>query len=130
MFHALPPSALDEAKRQLSLIARQPPPRASIAGLMDLGGGIAFRVVSDDLDAMRVEIAGHFHGMLSAQDAVGWRPHITIQNKVKPSEARALLARLDRQFHPRSLGIAALSLHRYVGGPWEAIARYPFRGVS
>ncbi len=130
MFHALPPSAFDEAKRQLAMAARGLPPKATIAGLMDLGGGVAFRIVSDDLDAIRAELADHFHGMLSVQDAVGWRPHITIQNKAKPSEARALLARLDRQFHPRPLGIAALALHRYLGGTWETIARYPFRGVS
>jgi hypothetical protein len=95
---------------------------------MDLGGGVALRVVSDELDEIRAEIADHFHGMLSAQDAAGWRPHVTIQNKVAPKAARALLAELDSTFHPRALGIAALSLHRYLGGPWEAVARYPFRG--
>ena len=130
MFHALPPSAIDEAKRQLAAQARGLPPRATIAGLMDLGGGVAFRIVSDDLDAIRDELAEHFHGLLGAQDAAGWRPHVTIQNKVKPSEARTLLHKIEREFHPRPLGIAALSLHRYLGGPWETLARYPFRGLS
>jgi hypothetical protein len=130
MFHALPPSAIDEAKRQLAAQARGFPPRATIAGLMDLGGGVAFRIVSDDLDAIREELAEHLHGLLGAQDAAGWRPHVTIQNKVKPSEARTLLHGLEREFHPRLLGIAALSLHRYLGGPWKTLARYPFRGLS
>jgi hypothetical protein len=130
MFHALPPSAFDEAKRQLSLITHQPPPQATIAGLMDLGGGVAFRVVSDDLDSMRAEIADHFHGMLSAQDAGGWRPHVTIQNKVPPKIARALLDALERTFQARPLRIVALSIHRYLGGPWEKLASYPFRGIS
>ena len=128
IFHALPPSALDDARRQLSLATNRPAPRAEVAGLMDLGGGVAFRVVSDDLDAIRDELADHFHGMLSAQDSAGWRPHVTIQNKVAPKVARALLAELERSFIPCPLGIAALSLHRYLGGPWEGIARYPFRG--
>jgi hypothetical protein len=128
MFHALPPSALDEAKRQLSLAAALPAPRAELAGLMDLGGGVAFRVVSDELDGIRLEIADHFHGMLTAQDSGGWRPHITIQNKVPPRVARALIAELERGFRPRPLAIGALSLHRYLGGPWETMARYPFRG--
>ena len=130
MFHALPPSAIDEAKWHLASQARGSPPHATIAGLMDLGGGVAFRIVSDDLDAIREEIAEHFHGMLSAQDAAGWRPHVTIQNKVKASEARAVLERLEQGFYKRPLGIAALSLHRYLGGPWDTVARYPFRGVS
>ena len=51
---------------------------------MDLGGGVAFRVVSDELDRVRDQIADHFHGMLSAQDSAGWQPHVTIQNKVPP----------------------------------------------
>lgn len=130
LFRALPPSAEDEAKRQLALHAAAAPPAALIAGLMDLGGGVAFRVVSDDLERIRREIGSHFHGSLSSQDSAGWRPHVTIQNKVSSSTARGLLAVLERDFSPRPLAIAALSLHRYVGGPWEAVARYPFRGVS
>lgn len=128
MFQMLAPSALDEARRQLAHQASGPPPRAMLAGLMDLGGGVAFRVVSDDLDLIRGELADHFHGLLSAQDAGGWRPHVTIQNKVRPREAHELLHELKREFQPRSLGIAGLSLHRYLQGPWETVATYKFRG--
>jgi len=130
MFHALLPSAIDDAKRQLALHAAGPVPSATLAGLMNLGTGVAFRVASDDLDTIRIAIADHFHGALTAQDGPGWRPHVTIQNKVSASEARALLAELDRDFRPRPLGIAGLSLHRYLGGPWQRVARYSFRGAS
>jgi hypothetical protein len=129
MFHALPPSAEDEAMRQLSIHANRPAPRATIAGLMDLGGGVAFRVVSDELDSIRSDIADHFHGMLTVQDSSGWRPHVTIQNKVAPRLARALIAELESGFRPRPLGIAGLSLHRYLGGQWERLASYRFRGA-
>jgi hypothetical protein len=128
MFHALPPSAEREVKASLSRLASQPKPKASIEGLMDLGGGVAFRMVSTALDAIRRELATEFHGMLGAQDAGGWRPHVTIQNKVRAKEARALLDELNRQFRPRSLAISGLGLHRYLDGPWERIATYPFRG--
>ena len=128
LFHALPPSAEGEVRRSLSRLASEPPPRASVEGLMDLGGGVAFRIVSSDLDAMRFALAGEFHGLLSAQDSGGWRPHVTIQNKVLPKEARALLGRLERDFRPHPLGIAGLGLHRYLGGPWERIETYRFRG--
>lgn len=128
MFHALPPSAEDEARRQLALQANAPPPAAGIAGLMDLGGGVAFRVVSAELDAIRDALADHFHGLLTAQDVAGWRPHVTIQNKVPSRLAKALLAELERDFRPRPLGIAGLSLHRYRGGPWEQLAAWRFRG--
>jgi hypothetical protein len=128
MFHSLPPSAEGEARRTLARLASNPPPRATVEGLMDLGGGVALRIVSPELDAIRRGLAADFHGLLSAQDSGGWRPHVTIQNKVPPKEARALLARLGPEFHPRPLRIAGLGLHRYLGGPWEGLATYAFRG--
>ena len=31
-------------------------------------------------------------------------------------------------YHERPLAFAALSLHCYLGGPWEQLGRYAFRG--
>jgi len=128
MFHALPPSAEGEVRSTVARLSSEPPPSASIAGLLDLGGGVAFRVVSTGLDRVRQELAAAFQGLLSAQDAGGWRPHVTIQNKVTPSEARALKAALERDFRQRPVAISGLGLHRYLGGPWERVAIYSFRG--
>jgi hypothetical protein len=128
MFHALPPSLEEEARHRLARAAKRKQPRAVIAGLMDLGGGVAFRVVSDDLDTIRDELSEAFHGMLGAQDSGGWRPHVTIQNKVANRDARRLLEALQAGFQPRPLGISGLGLHRYLGGPWETLQLWPFRG--
>ena len=128
LFHALAPSVEAELRNRLADAARGPPPRAEIAGLMNLGGGVAFRVVSDDLDSIRASLAEAFRGSLTAQDSPGWRPHVTIQNKVAPKVARALIEELGAGFQPRPLRIAGLGLHRYLGGPWERLAIYPFRG--
>lgn len=128
MFHALPPSAEGEARSTLARWSIEPPPRASIDGVMDLGGGVAFRVVSPALDRLRRELAQAFHGLLGAQDGGGWRPHVTIQNKVEPKQARALKTALERDFRPVPLAIGGLELHRYLGGPWERIASFAFRG--
>lgn len=127
IFHALPPSAETELRPRLSKIVRQEAPRASIEGLMDLGGGVAFRVVSTDLDRIRDELASDLFGLLGAQDSGGWRPHITIQNKVSPRVARALKQSLERTFKPRPLRITGLDLSRYHDGPWERLAAYKFR---
>ena len=127
MFHALPPSSEGELRRRLSQLVRRAAPGASIAGLMDLGGGVAFRVVSPALDEIRDELAYDLQGLLGARDIGGWRPHITIQNKVAPKVARALKEQLERGFTPRPLAIAGLGLHRYLGGAWERVAAYPFR---
>jgi hypothetical protein len=129
MFHALPPSAEREARSSLARFASEPSPKASIEGLMNLGGGVAFRVVSTDLDRIRRDLAEGFRGLLGAQDSGGWRPHVTIQNKVPTTHARALIERLDAQFRPRSLAIGGLGVHRYLDGRWERIATYAFRGV-
>jgi len=128
MFHALPPSLENEVRHRLARAAIGPAPSALVAGLMDLGGGVAFRIVSDELDRIREDLADGFHGMLGVQDQSGWRPHVTIQNKVPVREARALLEALEAGFAPRPLGIAGLALHRYLGGPWETLQTWAFRG--
>jgi 2'-5' RNA ligase superfamily len=127
MFHALPPSVEPELRTRLAGSVKGPRPRARIEGLMDLGGGVAFRVVSTDLDRIREELAAELHGLLGAQDSGGWRPHVTVQNKVTSKVARELLATLRRGFAPTTLHITGLGLHRYLGGPWEPIATYAFR---
>lgn len=130
LFRGLPPSAEREVRQVLGRLAAEPRPDASVAGLMDLGGGTAFRVISDQLDWMREKIAGTLHGLLSAQDAGGWIPHVTIQNKVETRTARALKRSLEAGFSPRPLDIIGLGLHRYLGGPWENLQLYRFRGAS
>ena len=128
MFHALPPSLEGEARLRLAQAASSKAPRATVAGLMDLGGGVAFRVTSADLDRIRDALSDAFHGMLGAQDSGGWRPHVTIQNKVSNRDARQLLEALEAGFQPRPLGIRGLGLHRYLNGPWETLQVWPFRG--
>ena len=127
IFHALPPSAESELRSRLARLVRQPAPEATVAGLMDLGGGVAFRIVSPQLDRIRQELAEELHGLLGAQDGGGWRPHITIQNKVAPKIARALKQSLERTFMPRGLAIGGIGIWRYLDGPWERVAAYPFR---
>ena len=129
MFHAIPPMLDAELRQRLAgLAAELPPPRAEVTGLMNLGGGVAFRIVSDDLDAIRAELANAFRGHLTQQDSHGWRPHITVQNKVTAGEARALNDQLAATFEPRPLALTGLAFDHYDGGPWLPGRRYPFRG--
>ena len=128
LFHALAPSAEAEVRQRLSEMAAHRAPSARITALIDLDGGVAFRIVSQELDAMRSELAHDLHGLFGAQDAAGWRPHVTIQNKVEPRAASELRRSLEGDFQPRSLSIAGLGLHRYLSGPWETLAVYKFRG--
>lgn len=128
MFHAIPPSAQDELRQVLRTATQLPSPRAWVAGIMNLGGGVALRVASDELIAIRAGIAERLHGLLTAQDSAGWSAHVTIQNKVPPREARALIQAVGEQFAQRPVRISGLGLHRYLGGSWETLRTYSFRG--
>ena len=127
LFRHLPPGVEGELSRRLAAATAAPPPRAMVAGLMDLGEGTALRVDSDELEAIRSELAEALHGLLIPQDRAPWRPHVTIQNKVEPREARRLQQRLRATFEPRPLSIRALASWRYLGGPWQPLKSHPFR---
>ena len=128
MFHHLAPSLSEELKHRLAEEThRVRPPSARLAGLVSLGQGTAFRVESPGLADIRDRLADAFAPMLMPQDSAGWRPHVTIQNKVAPAEAKALLQRLQADFTPRPVAIAGLASWWYRGGPWEEIASYKFK---
>lgn len=129
LFHALPHFAEAEARALLSdLAASVPSPEAHLSALLDLGGGTALRIDSPALLEVRHRIAERFHGLLTRQDQHTPRLHVTVQNKVTRSEARSLQQQLDSVFHPRTFRFAGLALNRYLGGPWEPLGRWPFRG--
>jgi hypothetical protein len=126
MFHHLPPSCEAELLQLLKNEARGNDPQARVSGLINLGGGVAFRVESPDLEDIRARIAQRFAPMLMPQDRNPWRAHVTVQNKVKAPEARALLDQLSADFIPRPLALAGLAAWWYRGGPWEPIGAYAF----
>ena len=131
LFHALAPSLFDELQTALPGFAREyAAPRGHITGLMSLGSGTAIALVSPQMLAIREEIADHFQGALTAQDQHKPRLHITIQNKVSSSQAKALQGDLESELERCEFAFPALELHIYRGGPWEFVKRWPFRGTE
>lgn len=128
LFHALPPMVEDELREVLAHEARASPVPARLEGLMDLGRGTALRIASPAMLALRERLAERFHGLLTPQDQHAPRLHVTIQNKVEPAAAKALQQALAAQVEPRAFAFRGLALHRYRGGPWETVQRWPFRG--
>ncbi|MEO5867712.1 MAG: 2'-5' RNA ligase family protein [Sphingomonas sp.] len=127
MFHHLAPSLEAEIKHRLAGETRGiKPPHARIGGLISLGGGVAYRIDCPALAEIRAALAEVFEGMLTPQDRAGWRPHVTVQNKVRPAEAKALLQVLDADFRPRPVAIAGLASWWYRGGPWAPLSRHMF----
>jgi hypothetical protein len=131
LFHHLPPSHLPEIKSRLATLAGEcPPPVAHLTDVMMLGRGVAYRVESLELLSIRDELAAEFRGLLIPQDQARPRLHITIQNKVERSAARALQAELTASLPPRDFAFTGLGLHLYRQTHWESLGTWRFRGKA
>ena len=128
LFHHLPPAYLDEIETAVKRLAELPPPEAELSRLLFLGRGVAYEVRSPELLAMRMELADRFAGLLTPQDENKPRLHITVQNKVPPKDARALMTELESAFERRAFAIKGIALHYYMDGPWQDIGAWSFRG--
>jgi hypothetical protein len=117
LFHHLPPGLAPELDRRLAYHAAGPRPRATIPDVISLGAGTAFQVESAELEEIRADLANAFRGLLIPQDQAGWRPHITIQNKVEPKEATRHLPAAPA----RHQGASELALSRRTLGAGEEL---------
>lgn len=79
------------------------------SGVMNLGRGVAIRIDAPELEEIRAELAHAFRHQLVQQDISGWRPHVTVQNTVRPTEARALHDGRTRGFRPRPVAITSIA---------------------
>jgi 2'-5' RNA ligase len=131
LFHHLPGENLAPIKTHLASIgASQPPTSIAVSGLRSLGRGVAYTLSAPAIEALRANFASLWRTGLTPQDRQPWRPHITVQNKVSPAEARHLLAQLSLLFAPFTATATGLALWHYRGGPWENAAIIPFAGES
>jgi len=129
LFHHLPGGEVDSIIGRLKAIARgTPAPRVDVVGLRSLGNGVAYDLRSPELEYLRDELAHAWDTLLIPQDQAGFRPHVTVQNKVEPREAKALLAELSRDFRPWTFAADGLQLWRYLEGPWELVSETRFSG--
>ena len=129
LFHALPGPEVEAVAAALDEVAARTTsfdlwPLAPVS----LGRGVAFRYESETLSRLHAELARRWIAWLTPQDRQKFKPHVTIQNKVAPAEARAFLARLTPDVIPacRAEGI---SLWRYRNGPWEKVSISRFAGA-
>jgi 2'-5' RNA ligase superfamily len=129
LFHALPAQCETEVAALLKRLAGEfAPVEAQLLGLMSLGRGTALKLESPGLLRLRDGVADHLRGLLTAQDQHRPRLHVTIQNKVAPTEAKALQRALEGTIEKRRFAFRGLGLYRYLGGPWQHIRDFAFRG--
>lgn len=91
-----------------------------------MGRGVTYTLESAELTAVHRELAASFSTYLTPQDKQPFSAHVVVQNKVEPSEARALLAQLQMGFVRRQVSAEALLWWEYLGGPWRLIERFAF----
>ena len=122
LFHKLE----GEVEQPLRLAARRTAIPLSFTGYRLMGRGVCLKVESPELMALRRDLAAAFAAHLTPQDRQGYGPHVTIQNRAAPEEARTLRDRLAEHFAPFDGVGEGLLLWRYLGGPWELTAEFPF----
>jgi 2'-5' RNA ligase len=127
LFHKLPGDRLDGISATVQDLCRERQPFPLTAtGLVFMGRGVGYKLESPNLPALRKTLADEWWSLLGAQDRQGFRPHVTVQNKVPPEEARALHRDLERSFAPFEVEAEGLLLWRYLGGPWEPVETHKF----
>ncbi len=127
LFHHLPGDHIKAIIVNLEQIAGGHGPICiHTGGLRFLGRGVAYRLESAPLATLRSRLAHQWSPWLTSQDRQPFKPHITVQNKVHPDEARKTLAILTAVSAPIPISGIGLDLWRYLGGPWEHLQDFLF----
>lgn len=127
LFHHLPGEKIGEIKADLTRIS------AATEGFdlrftdwRFLGKGSAISIESEKLERLKNQLNRLWRKDLTPQDQQKFRPHITVQNKVAPDEARRTFQILSAQDPPPAAVARGLMLWHYEGGPWRFEAEFAF----
>ena len=127
LFHHLPGEHIEIIQGDLAAaVQTQPPLTLQVTGLRSLGRGVAYTLVSPELTQLRIALVERWRDWLTPQDRQKHQPHVTVQNKVDPADAKALLQELSAAFAPFHATGVGLDLWWYRGGPWEKAQSFSF----
>ena len=125
LFHSLPGG--NTTRHVLSqAAAAQSPFELQVTGVRSMGRGVLYSLESAMLLGLHRKLSASFTPFLIPQDRQPLRPHVVVQNKVEPAEAKALLAQLQAGFRARSVQATGLLWWEYLGGPWRQIEEFRF----
>lgn len=131
LFHKLPSEEAAAIDADLRAVARATAPfRLDVSGLRFLGAGTAYELRSPALMELRRDLVRRWDHWLGRQDQQGFKPHVTIQNKVPPAQARQLHDALHSRFRPWTVEAVGLDLWVYRSGPWEHLQHHAFAAAS
>lgn len=126
LFHALAGEWREAVDADLAEIAVRPAFDVLVSEVMPLGRGAAYRLESGELAAVQVALRARWEAGLSPRDRQPYRPHVTVQDKVTPEEARRTVTALRAGFVPYPVRAVGLGLWSCEGGPWAPLSRHAF----
>jgi len=113
---------------QLEAFARRPAIVLQVSGIENMGNGVAYTIVSEELLQLHKTMQATWAQGLMARDRQPLWPHITVQHGVTAFKAARLTAALQSTFRPFGMKGTGLCAWHYLQGRWEAAAAYPFSG--
>lgn len=120
LFHHLPGEELAKIREDLREVCdRQSEFEIEFTEWRFLGKGSAMTAESVELNDLRGQLARTWADWLTRQDQQKFKPHITVQNKVAPDEAKDLFAKLSGDWEKRVGKAKGLLLWTYLGGHWK-----------
>jgi 2'-5' RNA ligase len=126
LFHQLPGDRAREIKAMLrEAVTGLPIIDVQATEVKFLGQGVGISLRSPQLLALREALGAEWWPWLNEQDRAGYRPHVTLQNKVSAAEARRTHQSVAATFRPFVIRGLGLHLWRYLGGPWEDVQLFP-----
>ncbi|WP_158747517.1 2'-5' RNA ligase family protein [Acidisphaera sp. L21] len=131
LFHQLPGAEEASISRLVATVCegRAPCPFATTR-LRFLGFGTAYLLDMSAVSDIREHLAAAWEPWLTPQDRRVWSPHITVQNKAAPDEAKRVFAKLQATFQVERGAVIGLALWRYLGGPWDLLVRCLFTATE
>lgn len=129
LFHQLPGPEWDAVDAELDRAARSHPPiELRFTAPRPTGRGVMLVVQAPTLVPIHGALARAFDRHLTAQDRQPYRPHVMLMNKAERADADRALHEIQAGFAPWAGTGDRLILWRYLGGPWDEAASYPFLG--
>ncbi|HEV7332671.1 MAG TPA: 2'-5' RNA ligase family protein [Flavisolibacter sp.] len=130
LFHHLPSNEstiLDDLQKWSTAYAPIP---LQITEIKSIGKGVAYKIDSPALSQLHRTMQTKWKRWLTPQDSQKLWPHITVQNKVPPAQAKETLQILQASFQPFTATALGFELWAYKGGPWEYVNTFLFKRNS
>jgi hypothetical protein len=126
LFHHLPP---DEPSLYADLerwCRETAPLEMQVTEVKSIGKGVAYKIDALQLVMLHQKMQEKWKAWLTPQDKQKLWPHVTVQNKVSPAEAKETLRILQDSFKPLTVTGEGLAVWSYEGGPWKFVSEYRF----